>query len=515
MEYKNRNNASKAEIEAIATNPNPNYAYPKYATRLMSNTYIKQPELRVSHMKEVQQKIMNRTRTRNNATKNHAERETAAEQARKLERLHQYMENIVFIGPLKAPTNTSEFVLTQFNEFAKGIPNVNRPVGNRAFNYNPTESYEDNVPHIGDALRFSTRKAVEHWDNELLRKQTELADRQRRYETGLLRPIPNPSLPLGQWKDTLYNPSDGTPLSKPNPKDNLTDLLGLIDDLAKAQSVVIPDVLGSSYGVDKTTKLYGFIEKIFLNPKITMDEMVSFKFVRGKYIGADSYECLSQLFVFFGGIEGVLPRNDGMYKFVERFEINRELGDRHKHYPTNSYMLNATGCLALNTSGFSDVTLMHNCIFDETIPPPENGKKVYLASVKWLSNETSATKDYDIETLRAFSQDIAKYVPGLVPENVINLVFLKNRKQFANKCFSADRHEENWCEQIYGWIEDVKPFLEIVRNKIFEIADTKMKTPMDIFDRFFDIRRDVPNNSSSNSSNNSSNNASGSNTPNE
>ena len=84
---------------------------------------------------------------------------------------------------------------------------------------------------------------------------------------------------------------------------------------------------------------------------------------------------------------------------------------------------------------------------------------------------------------------------------------MKKRGQFADKCLNADRHEENWCEQIYGWIEDVKPFLEIVRNKIFRLADQKMKSPIAMFDQLFDI---VNEESSSNTSSNNESNSNGS-----
>jgi hypothetical protein len=500
MEYKNRNNASKAEIEAIPEE------YMKYKKPLMENTYIQKPRTRISHIKEIQQKIMNRSLTRNNATKNRAERAVAAGQIRTFETLQKYMKNLALKGSLGKPINTSGTILTRINEDAARIVPY-RSVNNARTSIstlhglahaetaennvraNATQSYMNSIPYIGRTLEVANGPAVERWTAELTRRQAELQDKQRLLENGLLRP--RPSEPLRHWQDTLFNPSDGIALSKPNPKDNVTDLIGLIDDFKVSQKPTLDAPLGTVYGVNRTTNMYGFVHKIFLNPMMTMDEMVSFMFSPGRHIGNDSYESLSRLFVFFGGIPEVNPREDGDYKFVDQFEIDRKAGEEHIPFERNIDMLNNVSAIGLNDSGFSDVTLIHNSIFDET-EPPINGKKVYLMSVKWLGEESTATKSYDIETLRSFSMDIAQYIPGLRPSNVINLVFLKNRGEFADKCMSAKRHEEEWCEQIYGWNEDVKPFLQTIRNKIFSIADQKLKTPLQIFDEMYTIH--IPNN---------------------
>ena len=50
------------------------------------------------------------------------------------------------------------------------------------------------------------------------------------------------------------------------------------------------------------------------------------------------------------------------------------------------------------------------------------------------------------------------------------------------------RHPEVYCQQIYGWIEDVRPFLTKVRNEIFKIADERKMTPLNVFDNLYNIR---------------------------
>ena len=66
---------------------------------------------------------------------------------------------------------------------------------------------------------------------------------------------------------------------------------------------------------------------------------------------------------------------------------------------------------------------------------------------------------------------------------------VKNRGAFAKKCGNAvsTRNTQNVCEQIFGWVEDVQPFLDHARNEIFTLADRQNKLPMTIFDELYNI----------------------------
>ena len=66
---------------------------------------------------------------------------------------------------------------------------------------------------------------------------------------------------------------------------------------------------------------------------------------------------------------------------------------------------------------------------------------------------------------------------------------MKRRGEFIKKCMAAvsGRHPENNCLQIFGWEEDVSPFLETIRHNIFQYADRKDKTPQQLFNEIYRV----------------------------
>ena len=278
---------------------------------------------------------------------------------------------------------------------------------------------------------------------------------------------------------------------------NVSKLKEYSNEFLESQKPIDLALLGEVYGVNKTTTMYEFIGKLFLNPNLTLDELVSFYFVENRPVtGCDSFEVLCRLFVFLGGMIDIDPKEDGDYKFVERIDINRIKQQQYILYKTNSEALKDTTCIATSESGVSDITLMHNDIFSSsaTIERP----KIYLMSVKWFGEEKSAEK-YDIEKLSVQADRTVVLesrtnlkVPTLqhlTRPDIHILVFLKNRGAFVKKCGNAvsTRGTENICEQFIGWYEDIRPFLERARNDIFTIADRKHKIPMTIFNELYNI----------------------------
>ena len=87
-----------------------------------------------------------------------------------------------------------------------------------------------------------------------------------------------------------------------------------------------------------------FLTKVFIDPKISLDDMVSFRLSSGGQVGSDIYEVLSRLFVFFGGIADVNPRDGGNYKFMNSAEDG-------KIYNTSEDALRSMKCIASSGSG--------------------------------------------------------------------------------------------------------------------------------------------------------------------
>ena len=285
--------------------------------------------------------------------------------------------------------------------------------------------------------------------------------------------------PVG-WPLELHDPRNGEFIAS-------CEFNDLMDAYAKAQKPINLTLVGTEYGVDSDTTMYDFIIKLFLNPLITLDEMVSFRFVGNRWPGCDSYESLARLFVFLGGIPDIIPRDGGNYKFIERIDLQKSKTASYDIYHTNKDALTKIDCLATGESGISDITLIHNTMVPgmSSNELPINGNKVYLMSVKWKTKE-GGTKLYDITGLDSY----AGRIPGVDKGHVSILLFLKNRGFFTNKCMrsTTEREEEELCEQVYGWVEDVKPFLTKIRNELFRLADEHNMTPLDLFNQIYNIQ---------------------------
>lgn len=247
----------------------------------------------------------------------------------------------------------------------------------------------------------------------------------------------------------------------------------------KKQRDIIPVGL---YGLTNETSNYDFLTKVFIDPTISLDEMVSFRLSSGGQIGSDIYEVLSRLFVFFGGIENVNPRQNGNYKFMKKIE-----GDAPEVYEDSVDALKRMKCKATRAMGISDITLM-NVRNDKKIIKPDDSYcevmcdteesdniKTYLISVKWYKDEKNA-EHYDLEKLFTAAQKIT--TAEQKPVDII--VFLKSKKDFEiahNRSYR--QYTRDIAKTFFGWNEDVKPFLEEKRRIIFELANLSGRTPLD------------------------------------
>ena len=235
--------------------------------------------------------------------------------------------------------------------------------------------------------------------------------------------------------------------------------------------------------------LYGLTNKttVFINKTISLDDMVSFKLAEKRNPGSDIYEVLCRLFVFFEGIDGVNPRINGNYKFMQQIE-SKAL----KVYDDSIDALKQMECLASNKMGISDITLV-NVKDDKKTNKPDDPYceagcpdstdsqtiKTYLMSVKWYKEEKNA-EHYDLEKL--FATAHIRTTPAQNPIDII--VFLKSKKDFQiahNRSYR--QYTQHLAKTFYGWHEDVKPFLQKIRRQIFEQADISQKTPLEMLEK--------------------------------
>jgi hypothetical protein len=273
---------------------------------------------------------------------------------------------------------------------------------------------------------------------------------------------------------------DCTELFDPCTREPIASLEALekrIRDIKK-QRDIIPVGL---YGLANDTSNYDFLTKVFIDPKISLDDMVSFRLSAGGQVGSDIYEVLSRLFVFFGGIENVNPRQNGNYKFMKKIE-----GNAPEVYDNSVDALKRMKCKATRAMGISDITLMNvrndkkiikpndpycevNCDMEES-----NNIKTYLISVKWYKDEKNA-EHYDLEKLFTAAQKIT--TAEQKPLDII--VFLKSKKDFEiahNRSYR--QYTRDIAKTFFGWNEDVKPFLEEKRRNIFELANLSGISPL-------------------------------------
>jgi hypothetical protein len=283
----------------------------------------------------------------------------------------------------------------------------------------------------------------------------------------------------------LYDPCTREPI------ENIQVLEKRIRDLKK-QMETTPIGL---YGLTNSTSNYDFLVNVFINPKISLDEMVSFKLSEGGQVGSDIFEVLSRLFVYFGGIDGVNPRDGGNYKFMNKIE-----GGSSEIYDSSLDALRRMKCKATRAMGISDITLVNvrddkkviktddpycevSCDISE-----EKTIKTYLMSVKWYKEEKNA-EHYDLEKLFTAANKITSQEQK--PVDII--VFLKSKRDFEiahNRSFR--QYTRELAKTFFGWNEDVKPFLENIRRIIFESASTTGQPIVSILEKLYFIPHTKP-----------------------
>jgi hypothetical protein len=271
----------------------------------------------------------------------------------------------------------------------------------------------------------------------------------------------------------LYDPCTREPIS------SMEALEKRIRELKKMRDLVPVGL----YGLTNETTNYDFLTTVFINPNISLDDMVSFRLSSGGQIGSDIYEVLSRLFVFFGGIQNVNPRQDGNYRFMKKIE-----GGGSEVYDDSVEALRLMKCKATRAMGISDITLTNIKSGEVAAPKPHDPYcevecniketeiiKTYLISVKWYKNEKNA-EYYDLEKLFTAAQKITSAEQK--PVDII--VFLKSKHDFEIAHNRAYRqYTRDIAKTFFGWNEDVKPFLEEKRRAIFEFANLTNKTPLE------------------------------------
>ena len=324
--------------------------------------------------------------------------------------------------------------------------------------------------------------ALREWNIQYAMIQGEIKADKNKISMGMKRPP--------DWKGyDLYDPRTGTKIDLANTRANYLRFNKLIAEFNLSQEVVEKAPIGNIYNVDVSTTTYEFILRLFLNPKITIGQMVSFYFIKGRATpGCDSFEVLCRLYIFFGGIPNVRvdAKHNPNYNFMKRIDIKKNT--TYEIYDTNEKAFDNVRCIGTGKEGVSDITLINTN--DKTVP--ENPIKIYLSSVKWFAEEQSPS-DYDIANIGlqkdTFLQTEYAKQKGINSDNIKIIVFLKRRGEFIKKCKAAvsGRHPENNCLQFYGWEEDVSPFLETIRRNIFQYADRKEKTPQQLFNEVYRV----------------------------
>jgi hypothetical protein len=292
-----------------------------------------------------------------------------------------------------------------------------------------------------------------------------------------------PEVPVPAQEDDdpcpqLFHPCTGDEIPKTASSIKLLDSL-----IFEIKQSMIRSIPGSRFSIKNASSNFEFIEKVFLNRTISLEEMVLIRLESGSLVGVDAYETLSRLFVFFGGVDHttipVNPRNGSDYKFMNKIEDVPHLPSMV--YSSSIDALSDTTCKGTNDSGASDITLRY-----QAEEPPVDKKQIYLGSVKWLKQEKSPKSNYDIPALDKIAHTIE--INGeILPRNKVNLLlFVKNKEEFEKKCkIDSQKPYCNACLPdnglTYGWKEDVKPFLEHIRNGIFRKSDCEGKEEKYIF----------------------------------
>jgi hypothetical protein len=379
-------------------------------------------------------------------------------------------ENLEGIPPLPvAAEEVDEFPIEPLNkdEFGTAVPAAAEPAPTKKFTIRK---------RLNNALNFAAAAAVvpESQTTTVSNIQDPLLNNSRE----------EPAEDIGEKKPLnedvkgschlLFDPCTGTPL-EPNTLQALEKRIREI----KKQMDTIPVGL---YGLTNDTSNYDFLTKVFIDPKVSLNDMVSFRLSAGGQVGSDIYEVLSRLFVFFGGIENVNPRKDGNYKFMKKIE-----GDAPEVYDDSVEALKKMKCKATRAMGISDITLTNVRNDKQVIKPNDpycevecdtkdsDNTRTYLISVKWYKDEKNA-EHYDLEKLFTAAEKITTAEQR--PLDII--VFLKSKRDFEiahNRSFR--QYTRDIAKTFFGWDEDVKPFLEEKRRAIFDLANLTSKTPLE------------------------------------
>ena len=319
------------------------------------------------------------------------------------------------------------------------------------------------------------RNSIAKWNNIKMKERVQLELRyKKQQEEGFMRPE--------GWGPDLFDPKNGRSINEGSDFKNVEFLKEQCAIFNKVQDMVPPYPLGSDYNIHNNTTMYGVVVKLFLNPAITLDEMLSFHLTPDRTVGCDMYEVLCTLFVFLGGVS-FIKMND--YKFIDILENYST--NTHRVYKSNSELFSSIECRATSGNGKSDVTLVHNEVLAgglRTIPS-EGAKKIYAMSVKYWAEEGSPT-DYDISKL--YSQTTSTGWDNLESAKYLGIiVFVKTRDEFTLKCLRAKTTDQiEKCMQIYG-ANDVKTFLNHKREEIFHNADTEKIESLVYFNRLYNI----------------------------
>jgi len=280
---------------------------------------------------------------------------------------------------------------------------------------------------------------------------------------------PTQTIVLDKGCVELFDPCTREPIA------NMVELEKRIRDIKKKADTTPIGV----FGLNNDSTNYEFLTTVFIDPAISLDDMVSFRLGNGGQVGSDIFEVLSRLFVFFGGIDSVNPRQGGNYKFMRRIE-----GGSQEVYENSVDALMKMKCKATSAMGISDITLVN--VKDDRKARKQDDPyceiecdtteseitRTYVMSVKWYTKEKNA-EHYDIEKLFTAAQKITTQEQK--PLDII--VFLKSKKDFElahNRSYR--QYTRNIAKTFFGWHEDVKPFLEDIRRNLFEMASRSEKT---------------------------------------
>ena len=273
----------------------------------------------------------------------------------------------------------------------------------------------------------------------------------------------------------LYDPCTREPIS------DISALERRIREIKKAADMTLVGL----YGITNSSTIWDFLTTVFINKTISLDDMVSFKISSGNQSGSDIFEVLCRLFVVFGGVADVDPLR-GPYKFIRKIERVAT----PTIYDTVETALKSLTCKATSATGVSDITLIHvgttgaSTVHRESTSYCEGSSsfgvtdvaKTIVMSVKWYKQEKSA-EHYDLEKL--FTA-VEKIIPVDSGKTDI-MVFLRSKIDFEIAHNRAYRqYVRALSKYFYGWNEDVKPYLQTVRHTIFEAAEQRGQSPLDI-----------------------------------